>query len=58
MARTRWAAAPRWLLIDNQIDQATGTMRLKATFPNKESKLWPGDFVNARVSSCRPGATS
>jgi multidrug efflux system membrane fusion protein len=37
------------LLIDNQIDQATGTMRLKATFPNKESKLWPGDFVNARV---------
>jgi membrane fusion protein, multidrug efflux system len=37
------------LLIDNQIDQTTGTMRLKATFPNKESKLWPGDFVNARV---------
>ncbi|HSY27629.1 MAG TPA: efflux RND transporter periplasmic adaptor subunit, partial [Burkholderiaceae bacterium] len=36
-------------LIDNQIDQTTGTMRLKATFPNKENKLWPGDFVNARV---------
>jgi multidrug efflux system membrane fusion protein len=36
-------------LIDNQIDQTTGTMRLKATFPNKESKLWSGDFVNARV---------
>jgi len=36
-------------LIDNQIDQTTGTMRLKATFPNKENKLWPGDFVDARV---------
>jgi multidrug efflux system membrane fusion protein len=36
-------------LIDNQIDQATGTMRLKAKFPNKDSNLWPGDFVNARV---------
>jgi multidrug efflux system membrane fusion protein len=36
-------------LIDNQIDQATGTMRLKAKFPNKDSSLWPGDFVNARV---------
>jgi len=36
-------------LIDNQIDQTTGTMRLKATFPNKEGKLWPGDFVNAHV---------
>jgi multidrug efflux system membrane fusion protein len=36
-------------LIDNEIDQATGTMRLKATFPNKDNLLWPGDFVNARV---------
>jgi membrane fusion protein, multidrug efflux system len=36
-------------LIDNQIDQTTGTIRLKASFPNKENKLWPGDFVNARV---------
>jgi len=36
-------------LIDNQIDQTTGTMRLKAVFPNKDNKLWPGDFVNARV---------
>jgi multidrug efflux system membrane fusion protein len=36
-------------LIDNQIDQATGTMRLKAKFPNKDNSLWPGDFVNARV---------
>ena len=36
-------------LIDNQIDQATGTARLKATFPNTANKLWPGEFINARV---------
>jgi multidrug efflux system membrane fusion protein len=36
-------------LIDNQIDQTTGTMKLKASFPNQDNKLWPGDFVNARV---------
>jgi len=36
-------------LIDNQIDQATGTMRLKATFPNKDHALWPGQFVNAKL---------
>ncbi|MBN8941875.1 MAG: efflux RND transporter periplasmic adaptor subunit [Rhizobiales bacterium] len=37
------------LLIDNEIDQATGTMRLKATFPNPQNKLWPGQFVNVRL---------
>jgi len=36
-------------LIDNQIDQTTGTIRLKATFPNSDNTLWPGEFVNARV---------
>jgi multidrug efflux system membrane fusion protein len=36
-------------LIDNQIDQTTGTIRLKGIFPNQDNKLWPGDFVNARV---------
>lgn len=36
-------------LVDNQIDQATGTIRLKAVFPNRDQKLWPGQFVNARV---------
>ena len=36
-------------LVDNQIDQATGTIRLKAVFPNKTNKLWPGQYVNARV---------
>ena len=37
------------VLIDNQIDQTTGTVRLKATFPNSANKLWPGQFLNARV---------
>ncbi|MBF0561525.1 MAG: efflux RND transporter periplasmic adaptor subunit [Alphaproteobacteria bacterium] len=36
-------------LIDNQIDPATGTARLKATFPNQNNTLWPGQFVNARL---------
>jgi multidrug efflux system membrane fusion protein len=36
-------------LIDNQIDQTTGTARLKAVFPNTRNTLWPGQFVNARV---------
>jgi multidrug efflux system membrane fusion protein len=36
-------------LVDNQIDQTTGTIRLKATFPNPNNRLWPGQFVNARL---------
>jgi multidrug efflux system membrane fusion protein len=36
-------------LIDNQIDQSTGTIRVKAQFPNAHNSLWPGEFVNARV---------
>lgn len=36
-------------LIDNQIDQSTGTIRIKATFPNPRNSLWPGEFINARV---------
>jgi multidrug efflux system membrane fusion protein len=35
--------------IDNLIDQATSTYRLKAMFPNEDEKLWPGEFVNARL---------
>jgi multidrug efflux system membrane fusion protein len=37
------------LLINNQIDQTTSTIRLKAVFPNEDDALWPGQFVNARV---------
>jgi membrane fusion protein, multidrug efflux system len=36
-------------LIDNQIDSATGTLKLKATFPNEDLSLWPGQFVSTRV---------
>jgi membrane fusion protein, multidrug efflux system len=37
------------LLIDNQIQQTTGTIRLRATFPNAQRMLWPGELVNARL---------
>ena len=36
-------------VIDNQVDQTTGTIKLKATFPNQQNQLWPGQFVNIRV---------
>jgi multidrug efflux system membrane fusion protein len=36
-------------VIDNQIDTTTGTIRMKAEFPNDENTLWPGQFVNARL---------
>lgn len=34
---------------DNAIDPSTGTIKLKATFPNVTNQLWPGQFVNARL---------
>jgi membrane fusion protein, multidrug efflux system len=37
------------ILIDNQIDQTTGTLKLKATFANQDERLWPGLFVNVRL---------
>lgn len=36
-------------LVDNRIDPATGQLRLKATLPNADGALWPGQFVNARL---------
>ena len=36
-------------LVDNQVDPATGTIKLKASFPNAALKLWPGNFVNGRL---------
>ncbi|MBI5319542.1 efflux RND transporter periplasmic adaptor subunit [Bradyrhizobium sp.] len=35
--------------IDNQVDQTTGTLKLKAEFPNPNFQLWPGQFVNVRL---------
>jgi membrane fusion protein, multidrug efflux system len=37
------------LLIDNQIDQSTSTVRLKARFANDDERLWPGEFVRVRA---------
>lgn len=42
-------AQGKLLLIDNQIDQTTSTIRLKAEFPNIDERLWPGEFVHIRM---------
>ena len=42
-------ASGRLLTIDNQIDPATGTIKLKAEFPNDDSALFPNQFVNVRM---------
>jgi multidrug efflux system membrane fusion protein len=36
-------------VVDNQVDPSTGTIKMKAEFPNKDLQLWPGQFVNVRV---------
>jgi multidrug efflux system membrane fusion protein len=46
------------LTADNQIDPTTGTVRLKAVFPNEKNELFPNQFVNARLLvEVRRGAT-
>jgi multidrug efflux system membrane fusion protein len=45
----RALATGKLLLVDNIIDQASATIRCKAMFSNEDEKLWPGQFVNARV---------
>jgi membrane fusion protein, multidrug efflux system len=37
--------------LDNAVDRTTGTIRLKGTFANKERRLWPGQFVDVRLST-------
>jgi multidrug efflux system membrane fusion protein len=37
------------MVIDNQVDQTTGTVKLRGEFPNNDLQLWPGQFVNVRV---------
>ncbi len=39
----------RLAVLDNQVDQNTGTIKLKAVFPNPALRLWPGAFVNVRL---------
>jgi multidrug efflux system membrane fusion protein len=36
-------------LINNQVDTTTGTIQMKATFDNDDERLWPGEFINARL---------
>src|ERR1700722_19015871 len=38
------------LLVNNTVLQSSGTVQLKATFPNKDENLWPGQFVNVRLN--------
>jgi membrane fusion protein, multidrug efflux system len=45
----RQIAAGELLLVDNQIDQTTSTIRLKARFANTDDQLWPGEFVHVRL---------
>jgi multidrug efflux system membrane fusion protein len=44
------AASGRITFIDNAVDQSTGTIRIKGTFPNTDGRLWPGQFVNVVVT--------
>jgi membrane fusion protein, multidrug efflux system len=46
---TKKLASGTLLTVDNQIDQTTGTVKLKAEFPNKDSALFPNQLVNARL---------
>jgi multidrug efflux system membrane fusion protein len=48
-AGKRTIAAGTLEVLDNQIDPQTGTIRIKARFPNPQRELWPGQFVNVRV---------
>ncbi|HXH01819.1 MAG TPA: efflux RND transporter periplasmic adaptor subunit [Candidatus Competibacteraceae bacterium] len=51
--------AGRLSFIDNSIDPQTGTIRLKAEFPNPERRLWPGQFVRLRLQAgLTPGAAT
>jgi membrane fusion protein, multidrug efflux system len=46
-------------VIDNRIDETTGTVRVKGSFPNDPVKLWPGQFVNIRLHlKTLPNATT
>src|SRR5204862_434884 len=44
------------LLIDNMVDQASATMRMKAMLANEDEQPWPGDFVNAKAGFKRDAA--
>lgn len=47
---TQTASEGTLTFIDNAVDQQTGTIRLRATFPNRDSALWPGQFASVTVT--------
>jgi multidrug efflux system membrane fusion protein len=55
LAQDETGGAPKLLdtgtltVLDNQVDPATGTIKLKAVFPNTRHRLWPGGFVSVRL---------
>ncbi len=57
VADTTWSLG-RLAFVDNQVDEATGTVLLKGEFPNRDGALWPGEFVRVRLRlHDEPGAT-
>ena len=57
-ADQRLLATGSLLTIDNEVDQTTGTVKLKAVFPNTDNHLFPNQFVNARLQlDVKRGAT-
>ena len=57
-AQQRKLSTGSLLTLDNEIDQTTGTVRLKAVFPNTDNRLFPNQFVNARLQlDVKRGAT-
>ena len=44
--------------LDNTVDSATGTIRLKGSFPNRESRLWPGQFATVNLTLASPEVTA
>jgi membrane fusion protein, multidrug efflux system len=44
------ASTGRITFVDNTVDQTTGTIKIKGTFPNQDRRLWPGQFVNVVVT--------
>ena len=47
------------MLVNNQIDQTTSTISLKASFPNDDERLWPGEFIRIRIQvAIRKDATT
>jgi multidrug efflux system membrane fusion protein len=55
---SRPASAGQLAFIDNAVDSATGTIKMRATFPNSDNRLWPGQFVNIVLRlTVRPNTT-